>query len=311
MHRTLGDRLGKSTAIQDPLGHRHVAKMRDRLAAENASEILRRLLARLTTRRIRAVNKRMLGIGLDHHERNLRTHRDVLEIAAAEIALDERALGTVNRRGLVEKSARTTGEDVLGLLAELRHRRLVLRDTVDLRKRQPRGDLKRGGRAQARAKRNVAAEHGLETGLDTSKIAVKEEVEGAEHITRPGSAFLHRRDLRNDGLILLTEIESEKLDLVIGIRSDREERALVNRRGEDEALVVVGVVAEHLDAPRRIRNRRRLRTVKLRELRNNLIVNFLIDHKYLLIKLKSRTRPQTRTRTQPSAFFAGFERTSA
>src|SRR5574344_2067972 len=47
----LGGGLAETAAVEDPLAHRHVPEVRHRLA-ENAREVLRRILARLAARRI-------------------------------------------------------------------------------------------------------------------------------------------------------------------------------------------------------------------------------------------------------------------
>ena len=129
--RPLRRRLGKAAAVKDPLGHRDVAKVRH-LLAEDARKVLGRVLARLAARRIRAVDKRVLGVGLDHHERDAVAHRDGLELVRAEVALDERAGLAVHRGCLVEKPARAASKRVLGLLADLGESRPVLFDAVDL-----------------------------------------------------------------------------------------------------------------------------------------------------------------------------------
>ena len=256
--------------------------MRHFLAAKDARKVLRRILTGLTTGRIGAVDQRVLGVGLDHHERDLRTHRNGLERIVAEVALDKRTLGAVHRGRLIEQSARATSERVLRLLADLRHRRLVLLDSVELGKRQDRAHLKRGGGRKAGAERNVAEEHALPALRRRLRLAVEEPVEGARdvvlprHLLRGGDRL--RRELRR-----LHEVARRQLAAVVVARGDREERALVNRRGEDVARIVVGVVAEDLDAARRVGHDVGLLAVHLLVLRHEFVVDFLVLHDQILL----------------------------
>ena len=57
-----------------------------------------------------------------------------------------------------------------------------------------------------------------------------------------------------------------------------EERALVDGRRKDEALVVVGMVAQDLDAARRVRHRSRLPAKELLKLGDDLVIDILVQH---------------------------------
>ena len=282
MDRALGRRLAETAAVEHPLGHRDVTQMRHFLAAKDARKVLRRILTGLTTGRIGAVDQRVLGVGLDHHERDLRTHRNGLERVVAEVALDKRTLGAVHRGRLIEQSARAAGERVLRLLADLRHRRLVLLDAVELRKRENRAHLKRGGGRKAGAKRDVAEEHALPALRRRLRLAVEEPVERARHVILPGH-LLRRSDRLRRELGRLHQVARRQLAAVVVGRGDREKRALVDRRGEHIASIVIGMVAEHLDAARSVGDDVRLLAVHLLVLANELVVDFLVLHDQILL----------------------------
>ena len=274
--RALGRRLGKAATVENPLGAGDIAQMRDRVL-QDAREVLRRILARLAAAGVGAVDERVLRIGLHHHERDRRTQDDILELAIAEVALHEAAFLAVERGGLVEKAARAAGERVLGLLTNLRERGLVLLDAIELAEREGRTHLKRGGRGEAHAERDVAEEHALPALARLGGLVVEKPVERARDVVLPGH-LLGGRDIRDVEFDRLHEVAGRERTLRILRRGDREERPLVDGRREDEALVVVGVVAEHLDAPRGIRHRRGLHTVEFFELGHQFVVDFLILH---------------------------------
>ena len=189
----------------------------------------------------------------------------------------EAARLAVERGGLVEKAARAAGERVLRLLSDLREGRLVFLDAVELAEREGRTHFKRGGRGEARAERDVAEEHALPALARLGGLVVEEPVERARHVVLPRH-LLRGPDVRNVERDRLHEVARREGTRRVGRRRDREERPLVDGRREDEALVVVGVVAEHLDAPRGIRHRRGLHTVEFFELGHQFVVDFLILH---------------------------------
>ena len=252
----------------------------------------------------------MLGVGFHHHESDAVAHRDGFESVAAEIALHKRTGLAVHRRGLIEQSARAASEGMLRLLTDLGELGLVIGGAVNLLQRKRRGHFKSGGRAQTSAERDIAAEDRLEALARLRRVTREEPREGAERIVRPGRSGLDLLDVRKPalpGLARSADVGREDLNGVVGGRGDREERALVDGSGEDIALVVVGVIAEHLDAAGSIAHHRGLRAVKRLELRNDLVVHFLVQHGvyplfnfYLSLQLSHLTIS--------SMFFGGFDR---
>ena len=108
-------------------------------------------------------------------------------------------------------------------------------------------------------------------------IAVKEPVEGAGDVVLPRH-LLRRSDGADGELRRLHEVAGRELAAVVGRRRNGEERPLVDCRGEDVALVVVGVIAEDLDTPRGVRDDLRLLAIHLLELGYQLVVDFLVLH---------------------------------
>ena len=240
MDGAFGRSLAETAAVKNPLGHRDVAKMRNGLS-ENARKILGRILAGLAAGSVSPVDESVLGVRLDHHERDGRPHLDGLELVGAEIALDESTLGAIHRRGLIKKTAGAAGEGVLSLLANLGHCRLILLDAVKLRKSENRAHLERCGRAKTRAERDVAEEHTLPTLLRFGGIAVEEPVESTGNIILPRH-LLSGSDRRNRELRRLHQIGGRKLARLVIRRADGEERTLIDRGGKYVTLIIVSVV---------------------------------------------------------------------
>ena len=109
--------------------------MRDGLA-QYLGEVLRSIFTGLTAGRVCTVDKRVLGVGLHHHERDGRSEVHILESTMAEVALHESAGLAEKRRCLIEESARAAGEGMLCLLSDLCELDTILPDTVDLAERK-------------------------------------------------------------------------------------------------------------------------------------------------------------------------------
>ena len=108
-------------------------------------------------------------------------------------------------------------------------------------------DLQRRGRREAGADRDLAREH-----------AVPPAQRGAGFLEGPGRALdvfdpalaaVERAQLE---LLLVREVERAEHDPVVGARAQRDPGPEVQGHGEDEPFVVVGVLAEQVDAPRRV-----------------------------------------------------------
>jgi hypothetical protein len=152
---------------------------------------------------------------------------------------------------LVHHAALDPDELALHPLAELRHAQRVPRD-LRQRAEQP-GDrhLDRGRRGQARAQRHVAVEHELRTAHMKA---------GGAH--RPGHARDVGQPLPSAGRLQLVEpdlagfAEDHRVHAQppIGPRNTGDPRAAVDRHRQHPTVVVVGVLADQVDAPRRHRD---------------------------------------------------------
>ena len=143
---------------------------------------------------------------------------------------------------------RTPGVFDLGALRHLRDLDVVDLDVEEAAQRAQRRDLERSARRQADAHRQLGRDVDVERRdrvaaardfLDAAEDIASERLVGqaiAPEPKRPGEAFRAQREL------------------VVDAVAERDRRLLRERDRQDEAVVVVGVLAEQVDAPRRARD---------------------------------------------------------
>ena len=290
MDGALGLRFVKPLAVENPLGGRDIPEMRDGMT-QHLREMLGSILACLAARSIGTIDQRMLGVRLHHHERHRRPKIHVLKRAVAEIALDEPARLAKEGRSLIEKPARATGKSMFRLLADLRERHLVLFDAIDLRERKDGGHLKGRAGAETGTQGDIAAKHSLEALARLCGLAVEKPIERAKRIICPGRSrldLLHVRQPARVRFAVCANVARHERDRVVIAWRNGKKRSLVDRRRKHKPLVVVRMVAKHLDAARRVRHRSRLPAKELLKLGDDLVIDILVQHfSFLLCNVSS------------------------
>ena len=187
----------------------------------------------------------MLDAGVAEHDPDVREcerHQLVGERAAVE--LEGVAGGAEEVDELVHDAATHPGELVLGCLSDAGERDAVEPEHKLLVEREGDSGSDRRGRGHAGPERDVAAEGAVEArDLEASGADLGDD---AEHVVGP--AAIGRQQRRRSALVRLVEIDGEQAVAEPAVGCDRERDRTVDGRGEHEPLVVVGVLADQVDA---------------------------------------------------------------
>ena len=206
-----------------------------------------------------------------HQEADVIPHVDCLVNQGTEIRLDEHSRLSRQTGNLVEQSAFATGVFVFRLLSDLGERNGFDRDSVEFGKAKSRTHLQRGGRRETATQRDVPQKHSQKTFFDV--VSLDQSGKGTLYVVLPSVVLFVRTDVVQVENNLVHQVRGNQSAFGRATRCRREESAAVDCRREDESLVVVRVVAQHLDPSGGVRDGRRLPA----ELLDKLFQQFPID----------------------------------
>ena len=163
---------------------------------------------------------------------------------------ERRSLGREARGHLVHDPHGRADELVFGAPAGLRERDVVEREAERVAQRAEHGDLERGARGETRAERDIGGDGRVEAA--DRGAALREDARDALDVVDPASArvFLAERVLLH---AVRLAIGREESDAVSRPPRERDATAPRDRRGQDEAAAVVGVLTDEVHAAGRLR----------------------------------------------------------
>ena len=175
----------------------------------------------------------------------IQRERDVGDVDGAEVDAQRVALAGEQRRGLVEQAGLRAHPAVLDARADPRERQAV--DVVGVRQRQQREAqraLQRGRRRQPGARGHVAGDLELDRGDGQARGG--ELGHRAAHEGTPAARGW--RGVEREA-VLLADVESARHDLLAVARLSPHRDPEADRERQAEPGVVVGVLADEVDAP--------------------------------------------------------------
>ena len=182
------------------------------------------------------------GVGDDHPE-VLPLEGDALELERAAVDLEKALLPAVDVDELVHDAAADAHELVLGFLGQLDQGQVVDLQPGEGVQGEGQAALERGRRGHARPDGDVAAEDAVEAADAVARL--EELVDDALEVVGPAErGAVELADLAAEFLVVV--VGDEVADAV-GPGRDGEDDGLVRGAGQDEALVVIGVLADEVD----------------------------------------------------------------
>ncbi|SPF39816.1 hypothetical protein SBA4_2420012 [Candidatus Sulfopaludibacter sp. SbA4] len=196
---------------------------------------------------VRRARQRVLHHGVGGQERDARGQLHVAVLQAAAIDLHRAVLAPEHRDVLIHDAARHADEIPLGALAQTRQlERLQL---APVQERQRPGNFQRRRRAQARAFRHRAADRQVRR-LHEKTLA--DQLLGHSHrIVRPLVRGQLRADPGRVPFAHLVPVFGVHAQLAVRRRGNRNVTGQIQRHRHHEPQVVVGVLADQVDAPGR------------------------------------------------------------
>ena len=202
------------------------------------------MLARLATLVVGGGGQLVLHHGVQQYQLvAYRVEGVVFVLQRAAIEADQAARLPEDGGELVHDTAVHADIIVLGGLPDFRQLELVDTEVEQLVQGERVGALQRGGGGHARPEGHVAREYGVEAAWLAAALAYLAAY--AEDVARPAGrgGFL----LGQPELGVIVEVECEGAYLVRPVGLDFRDHALVHGAGEDEAAVVVRVLANQVD----------------------------------------------------------------
>ena len=176
-----------------------------------------------------------------------RIEREIGIFQRAAVQTDQVALLAEHRSELVHDAAVHAAVVVFGGLADLRQLEFVDPAAVEIVQRKSVSRFERRRRRHAGAQRNVAREYRIEA-ADLA-AALLNLAADAEDVARPALGRFVR--LVQAELRAFAQVERISAHLVRAVEPDRRDNTLIDRPREDEAPVVVRMLADQVDAARR------------------------------------------------------------
>ena len=196
----------------------------------------------------------MADVGVGDDEPQVRRDRNGARLERA--AVDQKRVPGHAAGGdvLVHDAAAHADEIVLGPLAHLGGRHRLEGQARGGEESVRDADLERGRRAQSGSERNVAPHD--EVGADKAATALLQHRRDAEHVVRPVVTTARRGGRVEVELARGVHEHGVDADPAVVTRRAGDERRKIQRRRHDEAVVVVGVLADQVDSSRRAADRR-------------------------------------------------------
>ena len=187
-------------------------------------------------------------VGIGDQEPQVRRDRDVARFERAAVDQERVAGEAAGRDILVHDAAAHADIVVLRPLADFRHFDRLERQPGGGHQRMRDAHFERGRGTQARAERHVGEDD--EIGAGEAPTALFQHHGDAEHIVRP---FVPAAGRRRVEVELARLVHDHRIDPEppVGPRRGGDEGGEFERRRHDEAVVVVGVLADQVDPPRR------------------------------------------------------------
>ena len=224
----------------------HVAQGRDR--AEIGAQEPHAFLAGLAPGVVFAARVLVAHVGIGDQQPQVRRDRDVARFERAAVDQERIAGDAAGRDILVHDAAAHADIVVLRPLADFCDFDRLERQSGGGHERMRDAHFERGRGAQARAERHVGEDD--EIGAAEAPPALLQHHGDAEHIVRPLVPAARRRGVEVERARL---VHDHRIDAEPPVRPRRggDEGGEFERRRHDEAVVVVGVLADQVHPPRR------------------------------------------------------------